>query len=88
VAFLQKLRTVLTESFPPPDEVKLKDPDGNGVVGVVVSTRFRRVNMRDRRRKVEKVLRENLSPEELRQVVILVPVTPEEQKDNTNWVEE
>ena len=77
---LRKLKRILEERFPPPDKVKLRDEDG--IIGVVTSKRFRRLDSMQRQDIIHDLLTTSLTPAERRQVVIIVAVTPEEELAN------
>ena len=42
MAVVRKLKKILEEEFPPPDKVNLRGDDG--IIGVVTSKRFRRLD--------------------------------------------
>jgi hypothetical protein len=77
---LQKLKRILEEQFPPPDKVDLRDEDG--IIGVVTSRRFRRMDTMRRQDLIHDILATQLNPKERRQVVLIVGVTPEEELAN------
>ena len=77
---LRKLKRILEERFPPPDKVDLRDEDG--IIGVVTSRRFRRMHTMQRQNVIHDILTAGLNPEERRQVLIIVGVTPEEEIAN------
>jgi hypothetical protein len=79
-AALRKLRRILEEQFPPPDKVDLRDEDG--IIGVVTSRRFRRLDTMRRQDLIHDILATHLSPPERRRVVLIVAVTPEEELAN------
>lgn len=61
------------------DRIKLENEDG--VYGYIVSPKFRRKEMYDRQVMIDKALRaadSGLKPEEVRKVVIIAALTPEE----------
>ena len=76
MAIVRKLRKILEERFPPPDKVDLRDDDG--VIGVVTSKRFRRMDTMQRQDLIHDILTSHLSGEERRRVLLIVAVTPEE----------
>jgi stress-induced morphogen len=82
MAVVQKLKKVLEERFPPPDKVELRDEDG--IIGVVTSKRFRRMDSMERQDMIHDILATRLSDEERRQVVLIVAVTPEEEVANAD----
>ena len=73
----RKVNALLTKTFPPPDEVDLRDEDG--IIGMVVSKRFRRMETIDRQTMIWTLLGRNLEPKEQRRILTIVAVTPEEQ---------
>ncbi len=73
----RKLKRVLEDQFPPPDKVSIRD--GNGMVGIVTSRRFRRMDTMQRQDIIHEVLATRLTPQERRDVLIIVAVTPEEE---------
>jgi hypothetical protein len=77
---LRKLKRILEERFPPPDKVDLRDEDG--IIGVVTSKRFRRLDTMQRQDLLHDLLATTLSPEERRRVLVIVAVTPEEEIAN------
>jgi hypothetical protein len=67
------------------------DTEG-GISGYVVSKRFRRLESLDRQMMIQNALRDpsaGLTPEELRRVVLLITLTPEEYRvsDVREWAE-
>lgn len=76
MAVARKLKKILEEQFPSPDKVKLRDDDG--IIGIVTSKRFRRLDPMQRQDLIFDILASHLSPEERRHVVLIVAVTPEE----------
>jgi hypothetical protein len=73
---LRKLEKVLTERFPPPATVKLDDV--NGIIGVVTSDEFAKMDTLDRQTLLDDLFASHLSQEEQRQIQIIVAVTPDE----------
>jgi stress-induced morphogen len=80
MAVVRKLKKVLEENFPPPDKIKLRDEDG--VIGVVTSRRFRRMDTMQRQDLIHDILAKRLSGEERRQILLIIGVTPEEELAN------
>jgi hypothetical protein len=80
VPALRKLKSILEESFPPPDKLDLRDEDG--IIGVITSRRFRRMDTMQRQNLIHDILTTNLTAEERRRVLLLVGVTPEEEIAN------
>ena len=77
----RKLKRVLEEQFPPPDKVTLRDDDG--IIGIVTSRRFRRMDTMQRQDLIHEVLTAGLTPQERRHVLMIVAVTPEEEIANS-----
>jgi stress-induced morphogen len=77
MAIVRKLKKILEEHFPPPDKVSLRESDG--IIGIVTSKRFRRMDTMKRQDLIHDVLTTNLSEEERRHVLLIVCVTPEEE---------
>jgi hypothetical protein len=80
MAIVRKLKKILKEAFPPPDKDKLRDEDG--IIGVVTSKRFRRMDSMQRQDLIHDILTTHLTREERRSVVLIVGVTPEEEVAN------
>jgi stress-induced morphogen len=80
MAVIRKLKKILEERFPPPDKVDLRDEDG--ILGVVTSKRFRRLDTMQRQDLIHDILATHLSAEERRQVLLIVAVTPDEETAN------
>jgi hypothetical protein len=76
MGFLDKVRSILIKKFPPPDEIDLKEEDG--VVGVIVSRRFRKMETIARQELLGKLLEKELTPNERKRILVIVAVTPEE----------
>jgi hypothetical protein len=77
---IRKLKKILEDSFPPPDKVQLREHDG--VIGIITSKRFRRMDTMQRQDLIHDILTSNLTASERQQVVIIVGVTPEEELAN------
>jgi acid stress-induced BolA-like protein IbaG/YrbA len=80
VAILKKVRTVLNRVFKPAFPPDLEEDD-DGVIGVVVSDQFRGVEPVERQVMIYKALRTpaaGLSEDEVRRVLAIAPLTPEE----------
>jgi uncharacterized protein (DUF1697 family) len=77
MAVARKLKKILEERFPLPDKVKLRDDDG--IIGIVTSKRFRRMDTMQRQDLFHEILTTNLTGEERRHVLLIVGVTPEEE---------
>lgn len=82
MAVIRKLKKILQDRFPPPDKVVLRDDDG--VIGVVTSKHFRRLDTMQRQNLIHDILATHLSAEERRHVLLIVAVTPEEEVANGN----
>jgi len=67
---------VLAKRFPPPDTVRLEDH--NGIFGVITSAGFAQMETIDRQNLIGDILKSTLTPEERREVQIIVAVTPDE----------
>jgi stress-induced morphogen len=80
MAVARKLKKVLEERFPPPDKVQLRD--GDGIIGIVTSKRFRRMDTMQRQNLIYDLLATHLTGEERRRVLVIVCVTPEEELAN------
>ena len=80
MAIVRKLKKILEEQFPSPDKVQLRDDDG--IIGVVTSKRFRRMDTMERQDLIHDILATQLTGEERRHVLLIVGVTPEEQAAN------
>ena len=81
MAIVRKLKKILEEHFPPPDKVNLRDEDG--IIGVVTSKRFRRLDTMQRQDLIHDILTTQLTGEERRHILLIVAVTPEEEVANT-----
>ena len=77
MAVIRKLKKILEERFTPPDKVELRDEDG--IIGVLTSKRFRRLDTMQRQDLLHDILATHLSVEERRHVLLIVAVTPEEE---------
>jgi hypothetical protein len=73
---LKKLEKALTERFPAPATIRLDDHDG--IVGVITSERFAKMESIDRQNLIGEIVAAHLSPEEQRRVQVIVGVTPDE----------
>lgn len=78
----RKVTRLLQKTFTPPDKVSLKNEDG--ILGVVISSRFRGLDSIDRVNWIWDVLEKNLSTAEVRKVVSIIAVTPEEEIAHTS----
>ena len=76
VPLQRKLEKVLTQRFPPPATVQLENHDG--IIGVITSARFSRMETLDRQNLIGDIIATHLSPEERRRVLVIVGVTPDE----------
>lgn len=79
---MRKLRRILEERFPAPAKVDLRDEDG--IIGVITSKRFRRMDTMQRQDLIHEILETSLNPQERRHVLLIVAVTPEEQIANSD----
>lgn len=73
---VRKLERALKGRFPPPAKVKLEGNDG--IIGVIRSDEFARLESIDRQNLIGEVIAAHLTPEERRQVQVIVGVTPDE----------
>ena len=80
MGIMRKLKKILEERFPPPDKVDLRDEDG--IIGVVASQRFRKLDTMQRQELIHDLLATHLNSEERRHVLLIVAVTPEEEIAN------
>jgi stress-induced morphogen len=74
----EKVTAILQAEFAP-EQLVLDDSDG--LSGYMISTRFRGLESLDRQRMIDKVLRSkdaNLSKAELREILVISALTPEE----------
>lgn len=86
--FLNRVEALLREAFPPPDHVSVEDDDG--IVGIVASARFRGLESMDRQAIIWDALDAKLPEEQRKRILIVVAVTPEEQRamqqaDHSLW---
>lgn len=72
----RKLEKVLSRRFPPPATIKLEDHDG--IIGVITSSVFARMEPIDRQNLIGETVEPHLSNDERRQVLTIVGVTPDE----------
>ena len=80
MALVRKLKKVLEQRFPPPDKIDLRDDDG--IIGIVTSKRFRRLDTMQRQDLIHDILATQLTGDERRRVLLIVGVTPEEEVAN------
>jgi hypothetical protein len=73
---LRRLEQALTRRFPAPATIRLEDHDG--IVGVVTSNEFARMDTIDRQNLIGNIVETNLNPEERRRIQVIVGVTPDE----------
>jgi acid stress-induced BolA-like protein IbaG/YrbA len=74
---LKKLERVLTRRFPPPATIRLEDQ--HGIIGIVTSAGFARMDPIDRQELIGEILSESLTPDERHRVQAIVAVTPDEE---------
>lgn len=79
---LDKVKKLLAREFRPPDEVNLRDEEG--IIGVVVSKKFKTIDTFDRQTLLRRLLDKGLEPAERKRVLIIVAVTPEEHIGHTS----
>ena len=71
-----KLEAVLIERFPAPATVKLDDHDG--IIGVITSDEFAKMDSLDRQNLIGDLVDTHLSQQEKRRIQIIVGVTSDE----------
>jgi acid stress-induced BolA-like protein IbaG/YrbA len=76
----EKVSQLLQHRFGRRAKVEI-DGNADGIIGIVISTKFRGVEMRDRVNMVWDTLEASLNVEERKQVVIIAPRTPEEARE-------
>ena len=77
----EELAKRFQEQFGRRAKVELES-DADGISGKIISTKFRGVDMRDRVDMVYDTFDGSLSTEEKRQIVIIMPLTPEETRED------
>jgi hypothetical protein len=75
-SFVRRLEKILTVRFPPPATVELEDNDG--VIGVITSAEFARLETIDRQNLIGDLIATHLTRDERRRVQVIVGVTPDE----------
>lgn len=75
-SLLRKLERVLIRRFPSPATVQLDEHDG--IIGVITASDFAGMDTIDRQNLIGDVVATHLSPQERRQVQVIVGVTPDE----------
>jgi hypothetical protein len=73
---VRKLEKIFTGRFPPPATVELEDDDG--IIGVITSAKFARLETIDRQNLIGDLIATHLTPSERRRVQVIVGVTPDE----------
>ncbi|HZK81774.1 MAG TPA: hypothetical protein VFC46_11920 [Humisphaera sp.] len=73
---VRKLERALARRFPKPAKVELEDNDG--IIGVVTSAEFARLDTIDRQNLIGDLVARHLTPEERHRVQVIVAVTPDE----------
>ena len=86
MAVVRKLKKILEERFPPPDKVDLRDDDG--IIGVVTSKAFRRMDTMQRQDLIHDILADPLDRRGTAHVLLIVGVTPEEELANAGDINE
>ncbi len=76
-SFPKKLKRILKEAYPPPDKVQLRED--KGIIGKIVSDRFKGLEPMDRVNMIWDFLEERLTKDEIRQIVIMLAMTPKEE---------
>lgn len=74
---LKKVRRILQQAFPRPDKVLLEDD--KGIIGRVISDRFKGLDSSDRLQMVWDVIDRHLTIDERRRIVIILAITPTEE---------
>jgi hypothetical protein len=77
---IEKVESLLKREFPRPDAVSLEDDDGCGIIGEVTSKRFSGLEGHGRQDLIWGALDSGLTPEEKKQIVIIIGITPWEKK--------
>ncbi len=72
----RKLKGALSKRFPPPAIIRLEEH--NGIIGIVTSAEFERMDPMDRQSMIRRLLKEVLTTEERQRVQAIVAVTPDE----------
>jgi hypothetical protein len=78
----EKVSRLLRHQFGRTAKVQLKDEEG--IIGTVTSGKFRDVETIDRVNMIWGALESSLSAEEQRKIAIIVPMTPEEAREDGN----
>lgn len=73
---VRKLERELSRRFPPPAKVELQENDG--IIGVITSLEFARMDTIDRQNLIGDLLATRLTADERRHVQVIVGVTPDE----------
>ena len=74
---VKKPNRILKQAFPRPDKVLLEDD--KGIIGRVVSDRFKGLDSMERLKMIWDVLDRHLTAEERRRIVIILAITPTEE---------
>jgi hypothetical protein len=74
---VEKIQALLTRAFPSPDKVRLDEDDG--IYGTITSNRFEGMETIDRIHIIWDILDHGLTAEERRQILMVIPATPEEE---------
>jgi acid stress-induced BolA-like protein IbaG/YrbA len=75
---LTKTHKLLRRAFPRPAKIMLED--GDGIIGEIVSARFRGVDFRARQQMLSQAFAEHLNETERKKISIIMTFTPEEQR--------
>jgi stress-induced morphogen len=81
MAFKTKVMRLLKASFPPPDHIEVEDE--NGIIGTVISDRFKGLDTIERQQILSQALDDKLTGEERKRIVIIIAMTPREQLAHT-----
>lgn len=75
---VKKLKHILTEAFPEPDQVVLDDD--RGILGTIISSRFDGMESMDRINMIWDLLDARLTDKERSRIVHILAITPLEEK--------
>src|SRR5262249_937721 len=75
---LTKTHNLLRKAFPRPAKIMLEDE--NGIIGEIISSRFRGVDFRTRQQMLSQAFADQLSEAERKKISIIMTFTPEEQR--------
>ena len=75
---LIKTRRLLRRAFPRPAQIDLEE--FHGIMGEVTSRAFRGLNGTQRQAMLRTALKDNMKPQEWKQIGLIVAITPEERR--------